>query len=191
MCVILQKNNAMIARADNGNSIVILPTKLYESKIQDFLHGNNFITSTTDPTNIFQKEVRNTIKESNTLIPKDSKWKYINLNPSAPSIKELIKLHKPGQPIRPVVNWHNAPAYKLSKLFTHKINGIHFHHKEHHRSTPEFTRHPDVATLNICIPRHYKPLLQHPDNRDQDDPQEHTGILANRSKNTTGTFNVV
>jgi hypothetical protein len=100
----LQKNNAMVARADKGNSIVILPTKQYESKIWDFLHGNNFIASTTDATKTIQKEIRNTIKESKTLIPRDSKWKYINLNPSAPSIKGLIKLHKPGQPIRPVVN---------------------------------------------------------------------------------------
>jgi len=34
----LQGNNAMIARADRANYIVILPTKQYESKIQDFLH---------------------------------------------------------------------------------------------------------------------------------------------------------
>jgi hypothetical protein len=73
---------------------------------------------------VFQTEIRNTIKQSKTLIPRDHKWKYINLNPSAPTIKVLIKLHKLGQPIRPVVNWQNAPAYKLSELFTHKINNI-------------------------------------------------------------------
>jgi len=41
-----------------------------------------------------------------------------------PSIKGLIKLHKPEQGIRPVVNWLSALAYKLSKLFTQKINII-------------------------------------------------------------------
>jgi hypothetical protein len=46
------------------------------------------------------------------------------MNPSAPSIKELIKIHKPYQSIRAVVNWCNAPTYKLSKLFTNKINHI-------------------------------------------------------------------
>jgi hypothetical protein len=49
----LRKNNAMIARADKGNSIVILPTQLYHSKIEDFLQGNHFITTTRDPTNSF------------------------------------------------------------------------------------------------------------------------------------------
>ena len=63
----LKDNNAMIARADKGNSIVILPTQQYESKIQDFLQGNNFITTTKDPTNTYQTEIKNTIKQSKTL----------------------------------------------------------------------------------------------------------------------------
>jgi hypothetical protein len=100
----------MTARADKGNSIVILPTQQYESKIQDFLQNNNFITTTKYRTNTFQAEIKNTIKQSKTLIPYDSRWKYTNLNPSAPSIKGLIKLHKQGLPIRPVVNWRNAPV---------------------------------------------------------------------------------
>jgi len=74
----------MIARADKGNSIVILSTQRYESKIKDFLHGNNFITTTKDPTNTYQTEIKNTIKQSKTLIANGSKWKYINLNLSPP-----------------------------------------------------------------------------------------------------------
>jgi len=43
------------------------------------------------------------------------------MNPNAPSIKGLIKLQKPGHPIRPVVYWKGAPSYKLARLFTQKI----------------------------------------------------------------------
>ena len=32
--------------------------------------------------------------------------------------------HKPDQPIRPVLNWRNAPAYKLPKLFTQKVGHL-------------------------------------------------------------------
>jgi len=81
-------------------------------------------TVTTDPTNTFQNQVRNTVKQSKTLIPKDSQWKYINMNPSTPSIIGLIKIHIQDQPIEPVVNWRKAPAYLLSKLFTNKINHL-------------------------------------------------------------------
>jgi len=120
----LRKNKAIIARADKGNSIVILPTQQYHSKIQDFLHENNFIITTRDPTYSFQTEIKNTLKQSRTLITRGNRWKYINLNPSASSIKGLMKLHKPEYPIRQVTNWRNAPAYKLSKLFTQKLNNI-------------------------------------------------------------------
>jgi len=50
--------------------------------------------------------------------------KYINMNPSAPIIKGLIKIHKPEYPIRPVVNWRNAPAYKIAGSFTHEIKRL-------------------------------------------------------------------
>jgi hypothetical protein len=46
------------------------------------------------------------------------------MNPSAPTIIGLIKPHKPDHPIRPVVNWCGAPAYKHAKLFTQKVGHL-------------------------------------------------------------------
>ena len=46
------------------------------------------------------------------------------MNPSAPTTKGLIKIHKPEQPIRPVVIWRKAPAYKLASLLTHEIKRL-------------------------------------------------------------------
>jgi exonuclease III len=120
----LKGNQAMVTTADKGNSLVILPIQQYEIKIQKFLLENNFQTTNTDPTKTFQTKIRRTINASKTMIPRDIKWKYINLNPSPPTIKGLIKIHKPTQPIRPVVNLRNAPPYKLAKLFTQKINQL-------------------------------------------------------------------
>ena len=71
----------MITRADKGNSIDILHTNQYDTKKQTFILNNNFHTATTDPTNTLQTQIRNTIKESTTLIPKDCRWTYINMNP--------------------------------------------------------------------------------------------------------------
>ena len=114
----------MITRADKANTVVILPTHQYKTKLQDFLQNKDFHTKTTDPTRTFQTQITATIKQSPTLIPKDYRCKYINMNPSAPSIKGLIKIHKPDQPIRPVVNWRNAPVYRLSKLFMEKVSQL-------------------------------------------------------------------
>jgi hypothetical protein len=114
----LEDNDAMITRADKGNSLVIIPTALYESKIDDFIRGNSFRISKTNPTKSFQSQDRKVINNNKTLIPADSKWKHINMNLTTPSIKALIKLHKPGHPIRPVVSWKGGPSYKLASLFT-------------------------------------------------------------------------
>ena len=120
----LRENNAMIAQADKGKSIVILPLDQYTEKVQNFISNNQFQISKKDPTNTFQKQIKKTINQSKTLIPPDSRWKYINIKPSAPTFKGLIKLHKPDHPIRPVVNWRNAPAHKLAKLFTQTMSRL-------------------------------------------------------------------
>jgi hypothetical protein len=55
-----------------------------------------------------------------SIIQKDERWKYINLNPIPPMIRGRIKIHKEYSPIRLIVNWKNAPAYKLAKMRSKK-----------------------------------------------------------------------
>jgi len=109
----------------------------------------------------FQTQITKAIKDSKTIIPQDSKWKSINLNPSAPSIKGLVK-NKPEQPILPIVNWHHAPAYKLSKLFTNKIYDIaplpNAFNVKNTKKLIQNLRHPMVTTLHLCITIHKKNL---------------------------------
>ena len=45
-----------------------------------------------------------------------------NLNPTPPSIRGLIKINKTDCPIRPIVNWVGAPAYKLAKKHVNVIS---------------------------------------------------------------------
>jgi hypothetical protein len=117
----LKNNEAMITRANKGNSLVILPIKHYNAKVQNFVQANNFHTATKEPTKNFHSQIRKITNNRKTLISQETKWRYINMNPLAPTIKGLIKIHKPERPIRPVVNWRNAPAYKLAGLLTHEI----------------------------------------------------------------------
>jgi hypothetical protein len=37
------------------------------------------------------------------------------MNPIAPNLYATIKLHKENKPIRPIINWKNAPAYEIAK----------------------------------------------------------------------------
>ena len=69
----LNDNDAMITRDDKGNSLVIIPTALYESKIVDFIQGNSFQISKANLTKSLQSQVRRVMNNSKTFIPPDSK----------------------------------------------------------------------------------------------------------------------
>lgn len=86
----LRENNAMITPAGKSNSVVVLPTQQYNTKIHDFIDKNNFQTSTINPIKTFQNQIRKTKNCSTILIMQFSKWKFINLNPSAPTIRSHI-----------------------------------------------------------------------------------------------------
>ena len=60
----LKEHNAKVTRADKGNTLVILPTHQYETKLQDFIKNNDFHTRATNPTKTFQTQIRSTIKQS-------------------------------------------------------------------------------------------------------------------------------
>ena len=45
----------------------------------------------------------------------------MNLNPTAPTTRGLVKTHKEDTPIRPIINWRNAPGYKLTKMLAGKL----------------------------------------------------------------------
>ena len=51
----LQSNNAIITKADKGNSTVILYNKDYHNKVQDFIDNNNFTILKKDPTLAYQR----------------------------------------------------------------------------------------------------------------------------------------
>jgi hypothetical protein len=61
------------------------------------------------------------VNNSKNLIPKEERWKYTTMNPKAPTITGHIKIHKTGHPIRPVINWRQAPAFKLAKALNQNL----------------------------------------------------------------------
>ena len=120
----LEENHAIIAKSDKGNSTVIITVDEYNQKLHDFIATNNFNLIRSEPTNKFQTKVREVIRRKTHLIQQAQKWQYINVNPTAPTTKELIKIHKIDHPIRPIVNWRNSAAYKLAKLFNNKLSEL-------------------------------------------------------------------
>ena len=118
----LDFNRATIIKSDKGNTIVITYLDTYHTKIQEFINTNNFTRIASDPTKKFQKELRQAVNKCSHIIPTSTKHRYVMLHPTSPQIRGLIKVHKPETPIRPVINWTNAPAYRLAQKIVSFIN---------------------------------------------------------------------
>jgi plasmid maintenance system killer protein len=65
----LNINNLILARADNGRTIVILHKHEYDSKIMNFIHDNDFTCTIVHPTKGYKK----IIKIVTPIIPKNKK----------------------------------------------------------------------------------------------------------------------
>ena len=98
----LEENNAIITKADKGNSIVIIQNDSYQEKIRQFIQNNEFIVLDKNYTKKYQKEIRTALNTCRTVIQKAAKCKLISLNPSPPTIRGLIKIRKNNTPIRPI-----------------------------------------------------------------------------------------
>ena len=104
-------------KADKGNSLVIMYLEDYNNEVQEeFIDHINFTLLNRNPTKIFQNRIKDTIKSCQLHLPNDNKRTALtNMNPAAPNIRGLPKVHKPGYPIIPIINWQGAPDYKLAK----------------------------------------------------------------------------
>ena len=72
----LEKENAMVAKADKGKTCVIIYTDEYNKKVHNFLNENNFQKLQKDPTDKYQKLITKTLQHSNLIVNKKQK-KYL------------------------------------------------------------------------------------------------------------------
>ena len=84
----------------------------------EFIHNINAHLTTNKMTTMFQKELKRTLKRCTTIISPETNWKLTQLNPRTPQLKGLPKVHKTNMPVRPIVDYSPAPAYKLAKKIT-------------------------------------------------------------------------
>jgi hypothetical protein len=120
----LRDNNLTTVKADKAKAIVVISKELLEEKVMDFLTENNIQALSRDPTDYFHKQTQQAIQKCNLLIDKQTQRYYLNIKPTAPQLKVRIKTHKGNNPIRPVINNTQAPAYKLAKYMNKRLKDL-------------------------------------------------------------------
>ena len=155
----IQQNNLSVSRADKGNVLVIASKNMIIDKTNQFLSDPNFQLLVSDPTSRFQQEIKNVIKISNTIIDSRFNKILINSNPKSPILRSTIKIHKINNPIRPIVNYIPAPAYKLKKYINNLLKDILILPYQHNIKNSKFltdkignlkiTQHCRIISLDI------------------------------------------
>ncbi|CAK1596620.1 unnamed protein product [Parnassius mnemosyne] len=118
----IRENDLIVTKADKGNTVVIMESSGYSQKVNDVIQGDDFELLESDPTKKFTSDIKLCIQQSSYVFPDHnlSRSNLVPMNPQAPILYGLPKIHKEHVPIRPVVSYIGAPAYFLAK----KLNSL-------------------------------------------------------------------
>ncbi|XP_070380710.1 uncharacterized protein [Dermacentor albipictus] len=122
------RNNDSIAilPADKGNAIVLLDRSDYNEKMKDLLSAEDtYVAIQKDPTVNLQTKLQKLLSKIFNFVPPQQKLLYHRLlctNGSAPAIYGLPKVHKPGVPLRHIVDFTRSPLHRLSG-YLHQVMG--------------------------------------------------------------------
>lgn len=116
----LIEKQALILKADKGYSTVVMYKDDYCTKVEEFIAQNEFKKLLKNPTQEFTKEANTAISKCKSITKIEQTKLKVN-NPKAPTLRGQPKIHKPNNPIRPIVNFQNAPTYNICKYLNKKI----------------------------------------------------------------------
>jgi hypothetical protein len=133
------KNNKdiIVTRSDKGNSVVVMNTTDYVSKLNNLLSDDSTYSQLTkNPLKIWQQNYNKMLKNILVNFPELFK-RFSSYLPALPYMYGLPKIHKDSIPLRPIVSSSGSVTYKLSKwLASHlspilgKISGSHLKNSE-------------------------------------------------------------
>ena len=119
-----------ILPADKRNATVIMTNELYHQKMLEHLETETYSILKIDPTESLSRKLdailKKLIKEKRI-----SKQFYDDsrvLHPRPPQIYGLPKIHKPGNPLRPIVSFYNTPLSGLRKQLNNILKPLTLSH---------------------------------------------------------------
>ena len=113
-----------ITKADKANIVVVLDKETYLQKMFDLLSDNaTYLELTANPLDdvikYFNANLKSILKSNKDMISR-----FLSYGSSLPYLYGLIKTHKPGNPVRPIISTTGSVSYKLSKYLVSLLSPI-------------------------------------------------------------------
>ena len=96
---------------------------MLKQKLEDLIRENHVTQLTKDTTEIFKKQIQQTLQKWNVLIDKKQQ-KFLSQMKPAPKLSALTKTHVHDEPIRPAINNIHASSCKLTKYLNKQLNQL-------------------------------------------------------------------
>ena len=120
-----KNKDIIVLQADKGNATVVLDTVDYEKKAMAILDHSPFRQLQKDPTSRIETRVNNTLKKLLQRGEIDKETHALLRVPADGSRSPLfygsVKLHKPENPIRPIVSAVGSATYQLAKFVSKRL----------------------------------------------------------------------
>ena len=121
------RDDIIITKADKGGAIVILDVEDYIAEAERQLKDStSYEKLNNNPTSDYNELINNTIdnliKEKE--LPRNIAQSLKTDKPNTPKFYTLPKIHKPGNPGRPVVNCINSHTSRISKYVDHYLQPL-------------------------------------------------------------------
>ena len=114
-------NDIMVIPADKGNLTVIMNTIDYKNKFGEHLRDpDTYEMLNHDPSNDIRTEVNRYLKRlyDMKLFSKEEYFHLFANSSNIPLFYCLVKIHKIGYPIRPIVSFIASPTYNIAKFIS-------------------------------------------------------------------------
>ncbi|XP_044749651.1 uncharacterized protein LOC123310247 [Coccinella septempunctata] len=111
-------DDIIVLDSDKGGVTVIMEKTEYENKIQSLLDSKDFKKLPRDPTQSIQQKCNKYVSKMHDkgYITEQQAKKLKTYNSTCPRIYGNPKVHKPENPLRPIISSVNSPMTKLSEL---------------------------------------------------------------------------
>ncbi|XP_071504653.1 uncharacterized protein [Diadema antillarum] len=140
------RSDIIIKPADKGSAVVVMDRQQYIDEAMKHLRNPSHYTLLDfDPTNNFSQQIQSTLddmKEHEHLTKKAHKFlSPVNAKPARFYL--LPKIHKPGNPGRPILSGNGSPTENISLFVDHHIKPLVSLAPSYIHDTPDFLRKLD------------------------------------------------
>jgi hypothetical protein len=118
-----ENKNIILSKADKGNIVVVQDKKDYTQKLSALVTSDDYSKLASDPTKSIENRVSAAIKKSGDFDERE-RQKLAPKFTKPPHIYGLVKVHKAGFPLRPIVSSIGSPCQNLAKYLVPILNPL-------------------------------------------------------------------